>query len=66
MRERIIFVTLGLFLCIFSVNANGFLKSPVSRSSMWRFYLAAPFADQLVPNRDDTNLNCGGNYVSLI
>lgn len=69
MLWKIMKFSIGLFICFawFApfVLGNGFLKSPTSRSSVWRYFGEAPWGDTLTQNTEDMSLNCGGTYVSI-
>lgn len=70
MLWKIMKFSIGLFVCFawFApfVLGNGFLKSPTSRSSVWRYFGEAPWGDTLTQNTEDMSLNCGGTYVSIL
>ncbi|XP_022337464.2 uncharacterized protein LOC111133396 [Crassostrea virginica] len=67
MLWKIMKFSIGLFICFawFApfVLGNGFLKSPTSRSSVWRYFGEAPWGDTLTQNTEDMSLNCGGTYT---
>lgn len=64
MKGLIFCFTFSLFLCYFSVNGSGYFKSPLNRGSYYRYLGAASYADKITVNRDDAELNCGGQHVS--
>lgn len=70
MQWKIMKFSIGLIVCFawFApfVSGNGFLKSPTSRSSVWRYFGEAPWGNTLTQNTEDMALNCGGTYVSIL
>lgn len=64
MKGLIFCFTVSLFLCYFSVNGSGYFKRPLNRGSYYRYLGGASYADQITVNRDDSELNCGGQHVS--